>query len=713
MVGTGVYITWVTSALLGGILLMPLFKPLGKKVTLAGFVDMFRRYWLHIALVFSIYLWKDLLDGLDRILMANTHLDATPFIYAIEGDMVLWVQQFFLNDALTFVLTHYYVAGYMLVTYTASLYFVYFDDRWMADRVLLAMFFVYALAVPFYLFFNVRVTGDHIPEMATLAYSLTPEIQTWFTRIDPFTNGMPSLHIGLPFAVWLGLHRWDHDQRWKRYRIFLGWFILLTGFAIIYLGIHWIVDIIGGIAVAAVAVHLADRSQGWVWYRLDERTFNARLAWLLADLNNPKRVVVGWISRLVSWLKTPSTAQTGTALMLLVAATGGVLLYDAAHQHFPAEGVTHPGAAAGADGWLVALDADEEGDLSAVIIEVETGGSLVTSLGLNEDGNQSEWGVNYAPTEVLISENHAVIWQGYRIIPLRFDDLPSGGAGYGRLTGPLYSDVALLDSDDERALLFSIDNGTVIDLQSTEFNERFDEISDDDVIMIDGGGVSLAWVTESSPMTAKIITLDGVQSTRSVVVNATVDAAKDEQVLALTGTAVDYGNATITEVALDENYLVAQVNLSAVDRLVLVNLETGEQRILGDPLFPVASPSAGHGHVAWQHKWGLNSLDPSEAELDWDVSYHVIGENQTYPLHTEDQVNQTTPQVMEGHIAWLQEVGEGEPDELRIYTIEEVFEPYSSRTLQVATLLIIPLLVILLLQRQRENGHTQDHSEEE
>ncbi|HIC75932.1 MAG TPA: phosphatase PAP2 family protein, partial [Candidatus Poseidoniales archaeon] len=534
---------------------------------------------------------KDLLDGLDRILMANTHLDATPFIYAIEGDMVLWVQQFFLNDALTFLLTHYYVAGYMLVTYTASLYFVYFDDRWMADRVLLAMFFVYALAVPFYLFFNVRVTGDHIPEMATLAYSLTPEIQTWFTRIDPFTNGMPSLHIGLPFAVWLGIHRWDHDLRWKRYRIFLGWFILLTGFAIIYLGIHWIVDIIGGIAVAAVAVHLADRSQGWVWYRLDERTFNARLAWLLADLNNPKRVVVGWIGRAVSWLKTPSTAQTGTALMLLLAATGGVLLYDAAHQHFPAEGVTHPGAAAGADGWLVALDADEEGNLSAVIIEVETGGSLVTSLGLNEDGNQSEWGLDYAPTEVLISENHAVIWQGYRIIPLRFDDLPSGGAGYGRLTGPLYSDVALLDSDDERALLFSIDNGTVIDLQSTEFNERFDEISDDDVIMIDGGGVSLAWVTESSPMTAKIITLDGVQSTRSVEVNATVDAAKDEQVLALTGTAVDYGNATITEVALDENYLVAQVNLSAVDRLVLVNLETGEQRILGDPLFPVASPS--------------------------------------------------------------------------------------------------------------------------
>ena len=35
------------------------------------------------------------------------------------------------------------------------------------------------------------MTGDTIPEMETLAYTLTPEIADWFRRIDPFTNGMP------------------------------------------------------------------------------------------------------------------------------------------------------------------------------------------------------------------------------------------------------------------------------------------------------------------------------------------------------------------------------------------------------------------------------------------------------------------------------------------------------------------------------------------
>ena len=399
MAGTGVYVTWVTASLLGGILLMPLFRPLGKRITLAGFVDVFRRYWAHIALVFSIYIWKDLLDGLDRILMANTHLDMTPFIYAIEGDLVLFIQQTFLNDVLTFVLTHYYVAGYMLLVYTASFYFAYFDDRWLADRLLLAMFFVYAFAVPFYLFFNVRVTGDHIPAMETLAYHLTPDIQTWFTRIDPFTNGMPSLHIGVPFAIWLGLHRWDHDERWKKYRIFVGWFTVVTGFAIIYLGIHWFLDIIGGIIVAYIAILSADKSHAWLWYRLDERTFNARLAWLLADINHPKRVIAGWSKRATGWLKQPSATQTGAVVMLLMAATGGVLLYDAAHQHIPAEGVSHPSGAAAADGWLVALDTDDEGNLSAVIMELESGETHTQELDLREDGNQSQWGLEEADTE--------------------------------------------------------------------------------------------------------------------------------------------------------------------------------------------------------------------------------------------------------------------------------------------------------------------------
>ena len=59
--------------------------------------------------VFSVYLWKDLLDGLDRILMANTQLDMTFLVYAIEGDASLWVQEGLRNDFLDVIMTHFYV----------------------------------------------------------------------------------------------------------------------------------------------------------------------------------------------------------------------------------------------------------------------------------------------------------------------------------------------------------------------------------------------------------------------------------------------------------------------------------------------------------------------------------------------------------------------------------------------------------------------------
>ena len=177
---TGIYITWVTGAILISIAMMPLFKPRFARISLDGFIDMFRRYWAHMIVVFSVYLWKDLLDGLDRILMANTQLDMTFLVYAIEGDASLWVQEGLRNDFLDVIMTHFYVMGFMTATFSSFIYPIYFDDRHMADRVSLSMFWVYILAIPFYLFLNVKVTGNYIQGMETVAYDLTPEIHNWF-----------------------------------------------------------------------------------------------------------------------------------------------------------------------------------------------------------------------------------------------------------------------------------------------------------------------------------------------------------------------------------------------------------------------------------------------------------------------------------------------------------------------------------------------------
>ena len=147
----GVYLTWLISALAVGVLLMPVVKPPWAKVTLHGFIDFLRRYWLHFGIVLTIYNAKDFLDEVDRILMANTDgmLNMTPWIYAIEGDMALWVQETFRADWLTDFMTHFYVVGFMVICYVSIFYFAYFDDRYIADRITLTIFWVYVLAIPF------------------------------------------------------------------------------------------------------------------------------------------------------------------------------------------------------------------------------------------------------------------------------------------------------------------------------------------------------------------------------------------------------------------------------------------------------------------------------------------------------------------------------------------------------------------------------------
>lgn len=719
--GTGIYVTWVTGAIITSLILMPILKPPWARITLSGFQDMFRRYWMHGLVVFSIYIWKDIFDGVDRILMANTRIDMTAYIYAIEGDIVVWFQHTFENEILTSVLTHFYVAGYMMIIFCAFVYTCYFDDRHMADRISLTLLLTYMLALPFYLFFNVRVTGDFIPEMETLGYHLTPEIQTWFTRIDPFTNGMPSLHIGIPFSIWYCYARNDLDGRWKIWRYCLIGYILLTSFTILYLGIHWVSDIIGGIAVGMLSVHLSERIAPKVWWLLDERSFLHRVSWFLADWRRPVKEIQAIIGGWITWFKIGGSRQTGVVMMLLLAGTSGTLLWDATHQHFPAEGVSAPGVAAGADGWLASYEIQETFSED----DVEWTEILVTMWNLTSQESYQRnialdlnWGE--FPIEILIGESHIVVWHGYQ---MEFFNLSKNQWEGSWLTGPLFDDIAMpSNGNDEWPRMVMLNDGEVeIRLRggvscSIE-NQCFGLPTSPNgpVSMIAADDNRVAYTELGEPLSVHIQTIDGIQQHITVELNATISEERDNQVFEMTDTVVDYENATIMEIALDENHLVALVNLSAIDRLVLVDLSSGEQQILGDPMFPVAAPSIGHGYVAWQHHQFLISNNPMEMYLDWEVNYHDIEMNQSFQLHAEDDIDQLQPQVMKDHIAWLQ-VDEDNEKEIRIFTLQVVLEPYSSNVLQFFVLIFPILLLVWTFQRLKENEGkilSKRYSEEE
>ena len=689
--GTGIYITWITGAIILSIAMMPLFKPPYAKLRLEGFIDMFRRYWAHMIVVFSVYLWKDLLDGMDRVLMASTKLDMTPYVYAIEGDIVLWVQQELRNAALDQMLTHFYVMGFMTATFASFLYPIYFDDRHMADRVSLSMFWVYIIAIPFFLFFNVGVTGDHIPSMQTIAYDLTPEIHNWFTRIDPFSNGMPSLHIGLPFAIWLTMQRWDEDGRWVNYRNFLIVFMLVTAFSIIYLGIHWIVDIIGGMAVAILAVELTAKTHSSIWRVADERLFSRRLARAIADPGKSLRGTLSSVYSVFEPLKEPNKRQTSVIIATLLLSTGFVLLWDATHQDFPVEGVEWPTSAAGSDGWLVSVEEVPDGSLEISVWNVsDEVGSVVSG---------AAW--ETAPM-VSISGPFLALHDAQRVdfYELKSDETEFSPR-FSRTESNPVLDVAIAESISGEPLLVIVheDSLEVIDgeqgsIETTFLGAPFSIVA--------ASGQLLEWAdTTASQPTVNVTSLEGPRIAISLVLDAGATEPQDEYLEQVSGVAVDYENAEVVDIAMDPMWVTAVVDVGPVNRTILINILTGEQTMISEPVWPSSSPSVAHGRVAFlQIPLWDPSLDPEDIVTNRDVYLHEIADNTTLAITHDEDVDQSDPQVLLNNVAWVEVDADG-ASALTVYS-EETFQPYSSVILQSAILMLIPLIFLWSYQATSE-----------
>ncbi|HJO42890.1 MAG TPA: phosphatase PAP2 family protein [Candidatus Thalassarchaeaceae archaeon] len=689
--GSGIYISWLMGAILISVALMPLMKPPWAKIQMSGFVDMFRRYWAHMFVVFSVYLWKDLLDQLDRILMANTQLDMTPYVYAIEGDIVLWIQDSFHNDLLSVGLTHFYVMGFMTATFASFIYPIYFDDRHMADRVSLSMFWVYVLAIPFYLFFNVRVTGDHIPAMETIAYDLTPVIHNWFTRIDPFTNGMPSLHIGLPFAIWLTYLRWDEDNRWNKFRNVLMIYIFLTAFTILYLGIHWVLDIIGGLIVASIAVSITERTHEPIWKFADERLFTRRFARFLSDpiisLKNNYRD----LKKIFEPIQKPSSQQTSAVIVAVLLGTGTVLLWDATHQDFPVEGVEWPTTATGSGGWLVGVEESPNG-----VIEVFAWNT--TNLERSDIGG-TPWST---PPNAIVSDSNFVLFSENRVDYYNWSNVDE------YLT-PIYQ-----ESTTEIILdVFFVDDSNGSTLTGIVFENHIQFLSDEGEVVHEnengpfiicsstGSMIASGKSTDSGP----IVEIFSFQSQFSLSLNIDVQADEitDEHLEDIFDIPVNYSGATIEELEFDSQWIAAVINIGPINRTVLIDIVSGEQLLLSDPVWPSSSISLAHGKVAFLQ---IPRFDPTLDEDDLltarELFLHDISENRTKQLTFDEELDQSQPQILNSAVAYLQEDDNGEV-KIHLFLLEETFEPYSSIVLQSAIVLLIPLIILRAFQSSLES----------
>lgn len=190
---------------------------------------------------------------LDPYLSATLAQDYTQGVVTLEGSTVLWVSQHAV-PALAFVLAVIYIGIYPFILWFTPLLFLLSDQRQAMQTFAVGLLLVYLIALPFYLFLPVTNvhTFNGVPSALEAAI---PTVDTFFYATTTVNNCFPSLHVAV--ALFTALTVWTTDNR--RFKVVTAVVAGAVVVSVIYLAIHWIVDVVGGILVATAVFYLVNR----------------------------------------------------------------------------------------------------------------------------------------------------------------------------------------------------------------------------------------------------------------------------------------------------------------------------------------------------------------------------------------------------------------------------------------------------------------------
>ena len=181
-------------------------------------------------------------------------------IYEIEGQFILWLQSYATPWA-TAYFSFIYIYGYVfLLVFPVVAYFALSNTRPLRE-LLTAYTLNYALGLVLYVFVIAYGPRNMMPELVeALLYDTYPQYQHLTRQVNRNTNVFPSLHTSLAATVaFLAYRTRDVYPIWNVVAAVLG---VSVAISTMYLGIHWVIDVVAGIVLAYVSVVLAGHLVG-------------------------------------------------------------------------------------------------------------------------------------------------------------------------------------------------------------------------------------------------------------------------------------------------------------------------------------------------------------------------------------------------------------------------------------------------------------------
>lgn len=202
--------------------------------------------------------------GLERTVHDALGWDFTPLIWSIEGNLAERFQDWARTPALDYLLVAVYTVGAFLFYFVPFFILVAMGRAKNAMRIAATMAMIWGVGIVFYFLFPV----NEVWMTASEPYHYTHVQNILFERVESardsdaymraVNNNFPSLHValscGIAAALWFGRERW----------LAIPGTVIATGVTVatVYLGIHWFVDVVAGLALALGAAWLAHRRTG-------------------------------------------------------------------------------------------------------------------------------------------------------------------------------------------------------------------------------------------------------------------------------------------------------------------------------------------------------------------------------------------------------------------------------------------------------------------